>query len=121
MRTFILRSLAVLALCALATGTALAGKIKKAQITLSTDVTLSGTLVKAGKYDIRFNEESGELSLLKNGNVQAKASARLEARTRKAESTEIRTRQTGNVMELIGVAFEGSKQDVIVSSSTVQR
>jgi hypothetical protein len=108
-------------LFALATGTALAAKIKRAQIKIVTDVTMNGTLVKAGNYDVRFNEESGELSIVQDGKVKAKTSARLEARSEKAHTTEIRTRKTGDITELIGLAFEGSKQNVVVSSSTVQR
>jgi len=121
MRTYILRSLVVLMLCALTAGTALAGKIKKAEVTLPRDVTINGTLVKAGKYEVRFNDESGELSILRDGKVKAKTSARLEARDDKARTTEVRTRNTGSVTELIAVAFEGAKQDVVVSSTTVQR
>lgn len=121
MRNYIVRSFAVLMLCALATSTALAEKTRKAEMLLATDVTINGTLVKAGKYDFRFNEESGELSLLKKGKVVVKTSARLEARNDKAESNEFRTRTTGNVTELFKVTFAGSNKDVVVSSATVQR
>ena len=121
MRNYIVRSFAVFMLCAVATSTALAEKTRKAEMLLATDVTINGTLVKAGRYDFRFNEESGELSLLKKGKVIVKTSARLEARNDKAESNEFHTRTTGNVTELFKVTFAGSNQDVVVSSSTVQR
>jgi len=109
--------LIALIVCALAAVTAFADKTKKEHVTLVSDVMVNGTLVKAGEYDVRFNEETGELAILKDGKVKAKTSARLEVRNEKAKNTSIRTRTVGNMSELISITFGGSTQDVVLSAS----
>lgn len=117
MKNYFQHTLVALIICALAAVTAFAAKVKKAHLTLPSDVMVNGTLVKAGEYDFRFNEETGELAILKNGTVKAKTTARFEARSDKARETVLRTREAGNVLELISLTFNGSTQDVVVTSS----
>jgi hypothetical protein len=92
------------------------GKVEKKMITFPEDVMVNGTLVKAGDYEVKFDETAGELSIIKNGKVKAKTSAHVEARTDKAKSTALRTREGGGNVELIGVTFGGSSQDVVVGA-----
>ena len=75
------------------------------------------TLLKAGDYDVRFDERAGELTILKNGKVKAKTSARVEARKMKARTTSVRTRAVGAVPDLIAVTFDGWSEDVVVTGS----
>jgi hypothetical protein len=91
-------------------------KSKTDSVTFPTDVMVNGTLIKAGDYQVRFDEKTGELAILKGGKVKAKAPARLEARSEKAKNTSIRTIEKGNTSELIGVSFNGWSEDVVVSS-----
>lgn len=121
MKTYLQRTVLALMVCALASATAFADKIRKAQLTMSTDVTVNGTLVKAGAYEFRFNDESGELTILKNGSVKAKTAAKLETQTEKASNTAIVTRKSGNVSELIGLTFSGSAQKVVVTPGATSR
>ena len=121
MKTYLFRSFVAVIVLALATVTAFADKIKKVQLTFADDVMVSGTLVKAGTYDFRFNHDTGELSILKGGKVQAKTTARLEARSDKAKYTAIRTRKEGNVAEFTGLTFDGSNQEVVVTSAATIR
>ena len=121
MKTYFQRTVLALMVCALASATAFADKIRKAQLTMSTDVTVNGTLVKAGAYEFRFNDESGELTILKNGSVKAKTAAKLETQSEKASNTTIVTRKSGDVSELIGLTFSGSAQKVVVTSSATSR
>ena len=93
------------------------GKVEKKTITFPEDVMVNGTLVKAGDYEVAFNAETGELSIIKNGKVKAKTAAHVEARSEKAKNTALRTRAEGGNTELIGVTFGGSNQDVVVGSS----
>lgn len=116
MKTYLIRSFVVVIVCALATVTAFADKVKKVQLTLADDVIVSGTLVKAGTYDFRFNHDTGELSILKNGKVRATTTARVESRSDKAKYTAIRTRKTGNVTEFTGLMFDGQTQEIVVTS-----
>lgn len=92
------------------------GKVEKKTVTFPEDITVNGTLVKAGVYEVAFDAATGELSIVKNGKVKAKTAAHVEARSDKAKETALRTRTGGANMELIGVTFGGSSQDVVVGS-----
>lgn len=117
MKTYLKRALVALMVCSLAAVTALGAKVKKAHVKLDSDVMVNGTLLKAGEYDFRFNEENGELTILKNGEVKAKTTVRAQARNGKARNTTVRTRLVGNVTEFVGLTFGGSSEDVIVSAN----
>jgi len=117
MKNYLQRALIALMVCALAAITAFADKVKKEHVTLASDVMVNGTLVKAGDYDVKFNEETCELAILRDGKVKAKTTARLEARNDKAKNTSVLTRMVGNTTELIGVTFSGATQDVVITSS----
>lgn len=93
------------------------GKAEKQTITFPEDVMVNGTLVKAGDYEVKYDEASSELSIIKNGKVKAKTAAHVEARSDKAKTTSLRTREQGGSTELIGVTFGGSSQDVVVGNS----
>lgn len=93
------------------------GKAEKKTITFPVDVMVNGTLVKAGDYEVKYDETSSELSIIKNGKVKAKTVAHVEARSDKAKTTSLRTREQGGSTELIGVTFDGSSQDVVVGNS----
>jgi len=119
MKRFMTAVFVALVISALAAISALAGdkgKVEKKTVTFPEDVMVNGTLVKAGEYEVKFDESSGELSILKNGKVKAKTTAHYEARTDKARSTALRTIQAGGNVELKGVTFGGSDQDVIVGA-----
>ena len=101
-------------------GTAAFAKTKKKSVTFTDNVTVNGTLVKAGDYDVAFDEMANELTVLKNGKVIVKTSAHLEPRDRKASDTQVRRRLVGNDSELIGITFGGSKDDVVVGQVGMQ-
>ena len=93
------------------------GKVEKKTVTFPNDVMVNGTLIKAGDYEVKFDEGTGELSIIKNGEVKAKTPAHVEQRSDKAKSTALRTVDKGGNAELLGVTFGGSNQDVIVGAS----
>lgn len=115
MKNHLKRALIALMICSVAAATALAGKTKKAKLTFASDVMVEGTLLKAGTYDFKFNEESGELTILKEGKVKAKTAARLESRTEKARTTGLRMSKVGDVNQLMGLILSGSNQEVVVT------
>ena len=121
MKKNLIRSFVVVIVLALATVTAFANKVKKVKLAFADDVMVSGTLVKAGTYDFRFNHDTGELSILKEGQVKVKTTARLEPRSDKAKYTAIRTRTEGNVTEFTGLVFDGQMQEVVVTSNATIR
>ena len=92
------------------------GKAEKKTITFPDDIMVNGTLVKAGDYEVKFDEGTGELSISQNGQVKAKTPAHVEPRSDKAKSTALRTVDKGGNAELLGVTFGGSNRDVIVGA-----
>lgn len=119
MKGFLKRTLITLLVCAVPLMGAFGagkGKVKKETVTFASDVMVNGTLVKAGDYELKFNEETGELTILKDGKVKAKAKARVEARSEKARHTSVRTLDKGGASELISITFGGSNQDVVLGA-----
>ena len=120
MKVFLKSTIAALMICALASIAVFAAakdKVKTERVTFTADVMVNGTLVKAGDYHIKFNEETGELAIMKDGKVKAKTTAHLQARSDKAKNTSVRTLDKGSIAELIAVTFGGSNQDVVVGAS----
>ena len=120
MKRFMTTFFAVLIVGALASFSALAGdkgKVEKKMVTFPEDVMVNGTLVKAGDYEVKFDESTNELSIIKGGKVQAKTPAHVEARSGKAKDTALRTADKGGATELIGITFGGSNRDVMVGAS----
>src|SRR5882672_8725680 len=120
MKVFLKSTFAALMICALASIAVFAAakdKVKTESVTFTQDTMVNGTLIKAGDYQVKFNEQTGELSILKDGKVKAKTTAQLQARSEKAKSTSVRTLDKSGTAELIGVTFGGSTQDVVVGAS----
>jgi len=114
---------AALMICAIAAVTAFADNNKSGKLHITKEVTVNGTLLKAGEYNFKLDEKTNELTILKGGKVKAKTAARLETRNEKAKITSILLNQNGNAVELVALRFGGSNQEVVVSSggaATVQ-
>jgi hypothetical protein len=95
------------------------GKTEKKMVTFPEDIMVNGTLVKKGDYEVKFDEATNTLSILKNGKVKATAPAHLTARSDKAKETSLRTVDKGaNMTELLGVTFGGSNEDVIIGTTS---
>ena len=87
-------------------------KVKRESITFPSNVTVNGTVVKAGDYDLRFDEETGELQILKHGKVVAKTTGRLTPRTDKSHETKMTMKDDA----LVSISF-GSDEIVIGPAS----
>ena len=111
--------LAVLLITAFASVAAIA-KSKTETVTFLTDMKVNGTLVKKGTYRIKFDEQSSEISILKNGKVIAKAPARVEQRDKKARAFEVRSSGDGDSAELTAIAFAGSSENLVVAPDAAQ-
>lgn len=120
MKVFLKSTLAAVMICALASIAVFAAakdKVKTETVTFPSDVMVNGTLVKAGDYQLKFNEETGELAIMKNGKVKAKTTAHLQPRSEKAKDAAVRTIDKDSIAELVSVTFGGSNQDVVVGAS----
>jgi len=119
MKSIVNRVMVALLLVTLANAAAFA-KNKRATVSFLMDTKVNGTLVKSGTYDVVFDEETGELSIVKGSKVIATTATRLEQRERKARSTETNTSVEGNETKLISITFGGSDQRVVVNQGGMQ-
>jgi hypothetical protein len=88
-------------------------KVKRVSITFANDLTVNGTTVKAGNYDVKFNEQTGELTIAKDGKVVAKTTARLRDRSAEARGTQFQLKDNA----LVSITFGGARQDVVIDSA----
>ena len=116
MKSVMSKVVAVLMVGAL-TGVVALAKVQRARATFDTDIKVNGTLVKKGTYDVKFDDQTGQLSIIKNGKVVAEATTRLEARSKKANDFQIRSVTNGNELQLAGVTFGGSDKDVMIANN----
>lgn len=120
MKYFLSRIAIALLLTSLASVTAFA-KVRIEKITFPTNIKVNGTLVKKGIYDLKFDAKAGELTVLKNGKVIARANASIEKREKKAQQLEMRSIGKGDDTQLTRVAFSGADHDVVISGSQASR
>ena len=116
MKSIVNRMVAVLMVGALTSVVAFA-KVHKHTVTFDDDMKVNDTLVKKGTYQVKFDDETGQLSIVKNGKVVAQAMTRVEARSKKASDFVLRSQGSGEEKQLIGVTFGGSDKDVLISNS----
>jgi hypothetical protein len=102
-----------LALCALMSTLGFA-KGKSEDIRLPQDVMINGTLVKKGDYKLKFDEQTGELLLLKGKKVVARTNARLEKREKAPARTEFGTIQQGDAKALSSITFRGERETIVM-------
>jgi hypothetical protein len=121
MKRFMKGFFVALVISALASLSAFAGDKDRTEtktVTFAEDVNVNGTVVKAGEYQVKFDEGAGELTILKNGKVKAKMAAHLETRTDKAARTSLRTREQNGTVEFVGVTFNGWNQDIVAGGNS---
>jgi len=116
MKSIVNRIVVVVMVGMLASVAAMA-KTHKQKVTFDSDIKVNGTLVKKGTYDVKFDDESGQLSIVKNGKTVAQSMTRLEARDTKSSGFQLRATANGDEKQLIGVTFGGWDKDVMISNS----
>ena len=116
MKSIVNRIVVVLMVGALTSVVAFA-KTQKQKVTFENDIKVNGTVVKKGSYDLKFDDQSGQLSIVKNGKVVAEAMTRTEQRAKKASDFQLRSTINGDETQLVGVTFGGSDKDVLISNN----
>ena len=116
MKSIVNKVVAVLMVGAL-TGVVALAKVKKEKVTFESDIKVNGTLVKKGTYDVKFDDQTGQLSISKHGKVVVETMTRLEPRSKKANDFQVRSIVNGNEVQLAGVTFGGSDKDVIIANN----
>jgi hypothetical protein len=120
MKYFLTRITMALLITSLASVTVFS-KTKKATITFPTNIKVNGTAVSKGVYDLKFDDKTSELTIVKGNKVIARATATVEKRGRKARQFELRSAGTGDDLQLTGVTFSGADHDLIISGSQATR
>lgn len=115
MKSIVNRIMVVVMIGALASVAAMA-KTHKQKVTFDNDIKVNGTVVKKGSYDLKFDDETGQLSIVKNGKTVAQTMARLEARDKKANGFQLRATTSGDETQLVGVTFGGWDKDIVVGN-----
>ena len=115
MKSIVTRMLVVLMVGAL-TSVAAFAKTHKHKVTFEEDIKVNGTVVKKGTYEVKFDDETGQLSIAKNGKVVAQAMARLEPRAKKANDFQLRSVNSDNEQRLTGVTFGCSDKDIVITT-----
>jgi len=115
MKSIVSKMMAVLMVGAL-TGVVAFAKVQKQKVTFESDIKVNGTLVKKGTYDVKFDDESGQLSIEKNGKTVVQAMAKLETREKKANDFQLRSTVNGEETNLTGITFGGSDKNVVITS-----
>ena len=96
-------------------------KGKKETANFPTNIKVNGTLVKKGVYDLKFDDKTGELTIVKDNKVIARATASLEKRDRKARQLVLRSAGSGDDTQLTSVAFTGSEENLVITGSQASR
>jgi hypothetical protein len=60
------------------TGALAFGKVLKREVIIGHPLTVNGTLLKKGTYDVAYDDETGELTIKRNRKVVVTAQARLD-------------------------------------------
>ena len=120
MKTILNRIALALLITSLA-GVSAFAKSKTDTVNFPTNIKVNGTLVKKGVYDLKFDDKTGELSIVKGGKVIARATTSAAKRERKARTLEIKSTGSGDEAQLISVAFSGSDENLVISGSQASR
>ncbi len=94
MKSILNRVVVVLMVGALTSVVALA-KVQKHKVTFEKDLKVNNTVVKKGTYDVKFDDQTGQFSVLKGSKVVVQTKARLEPRSKKANDFLIRSSGDG--------------------------
>jgi hypothetical protein len=92
-------------------------KVTKHQVTFDNDIKVNNTVIKKGTYEVRFDDQTGQLSIVKNGKVLATAMAKLEPRSKKANDFQLRSTGSGDEAQMLGVTFGGWDKDVVLTNA----
>lgn len=77
MKNILNRMVLLVVVAAITSAAALANTTRK-EVTFAEAVTVNGTLVKQGTYEVRFDDETNQLTIVKDGKVIAGAEAQLK-------------------------------------------
>lgn len=111
------RTVILLVVCAMASLTALAATTSR-QVTFNRVVTVNGTPVKAGTYKVKFDDTTGEFTILDGKKIVAKATARLEKLLIDTQSSYSMKAEGENIV-LVSIVMNSRNRAVIVDDAVI--
>lgn len=114
-RTVMLRLALMTVFCALSSVAEAQGK--NGAVTFYKDTTVNGTVLKKGDYRFKFDDQTGELAITKNGTVVASAKAHLVKRESKARITTVATLEKNGDVILRSIIPGGDTQAITLNDS----
>jgi len=113
----LLNRLSVLVLIGvIANGVAFAKTIKKG-ITFAQPVVVNGAVVKKGSYDAVFDDQTNELTIVKDGKTVASAPAQLETTRDRDRGVYVTREEPDSKVTLLSVTFKGGKQATLTNNN----
>ena len=85
-------------------------KDRSKTVTFLNDVTVNGTLIAKGTYDVKFDSESSEVSILRNGRVIATTKVEVKLTDRKNPHNSAGFVERDNMRVLTTITFAGDKR-----------
>ena len=117
MNRMVRRIMVGLAVIAMTSALALADR-KSDTVTLSGDVSLGGTTIKAGTYRVQFDYKTNELSIVNGNKALATATGHVEQAPRKARATEVETSSKDNNNAVTAITFGGDNRKIVVDGGS---
>ena len=96
-------------------------KGKTESVRFLTNIKVNGTMVNKGVYDLKFDDKTQELSIMKGSKVIARATTSSSKRDRKAQTLEIKSIGSGDDIQMVSVAFSGSAENLVINGSQASR
>jgi hypothetical protein len=96
-------------------------KTRRGLLKLDTTFKVNGTVLQKGNYDLKLEEDKNELLILRNGKVVVRANVATEQREKKAGQFEIHSKGDGDDRQLTGIAFGGSRYNVVIRDSQASK
>ena len=94
--------------------------VLKEHFEFSRDITVGDTLVKKGRYLVKYNPDTGMVKFVeadKHSKVVAKAKAEVVMREKDFESDQILIRNEGELVMLTGLRFGGQREEITIVGS----
>jgi len=109
---YFVRQLSLVAIALFLAGTMTLGKTKH-DVTFPTDMMVNGALVKAGMYDLKYDEKAGVLEIIKGNKTIVSTPAHQEPIGKGLHQTEINSINN----TLVSVTFGGDKYVVVIGAA----
>jgi hypothetical protein len=106
-------------LCLLSAGALADHKDLKEHVTINEKMYVNGTKVKPGRYLVRYNSDSGEVQLERNGKVIAQAKATVVVNNDKFDQDALLTRTTASGTQLTGIRLGGQHEEIQLADISV--